>query len=161
MSWIRNTTYKVPDLIATLVLGMKITREADAPQPLKRWRRSRSGCSATSPPSAGPPPPFWAPPPPPAKTSISIGLATAPLRHHQLVHRLLAGHLPHLLPKPAFHVVLRIRNPDPGWTTRIIVPRAKKLFFGLKYLNSFMWIRDPGWKKFGNEIRDGKNSDPG
>jgi hypothetical protein len=24
-----------------------------------------------------------------------------------------------------------------------------------------IWIRDPGWKKFGSEIRDGKNSDPG
>jgi hypothetical protein len=24
-----------------------------------------------------------------------------------------------------------------------------------------MQIRDPGWKKFGSGIRDGKNSDPG
>jgi hypothetical protein len=35
-------------------------------------------------------------------------------------------------------------------------------FFGLKYLNSLMRIRDPGWKKFGFWIRDGKKkSDPG
>jgi hypothetical protein len=30
--------------------------------------------------------------------------------------------------------------------------------FGLKYLNSLMRIRDPGWKI---QIRDEKNSDPG
>ncbi len=40
------------------------------------------------------------------------------------------------------------QDPDPGWTTRIKFPRAYKQFFGLKYLNS-LWIRDPGWKKFG------------
>jgi hypothetical protein len=40
-------------------------------------------------------------------------------------------------------------NPDPGLTTR------------LKYLNSLMRIRDPGRKKFGSGIRDGKNSDQG
>jgi hypothetical protein len=28
----------------------------------------------------------------------------------------------------------------------------KKQFFGLKYFNSFMWIRDLGWKKL--RIRD-------
>jgi hypothetical protein len=75
MSWIRNTANKVPDLTATLVLGIIITREAGAPRPLRRWRRSRSGCSATSPPSAGPPPPCWAPHPPPVKTSISSSVA--------------------------------------------------------------------------------------
>jgi hypothetical protein len=39
-------------------------------------------------------------------------------------------------------------------------------FLGLKYLNSLMRIREPGWKKFGSgmekiRIRDGKNLDPG
>jgi hypothetical protein len=34
-------------------------------------------------------------------------------------------------------------------------------FLGLKYLNSLMRIRDPGWRKFGSGIRDGKKSDPG
>jgi hypothetical protein len=39
----------------------------------------------------------------------------------------------------------------------------KNNFFGLKFLNSLMRIRDrdPGWKKFVSGIRDGKNSDPG
>jgi hypothetical protein len=31
----------------------------------------------------------------------------------------------------------------------------------LKFLNSLMRIRDPGWKQFGSGIRDGKKSDPG
>jgi hypothetical protein len=35
------------------------------------------------------------------------------------------------------------------------------VFLGLKYLNSLMRIRDPGWKQFGSGIRDGKKSDPG
>ncbi len=49
----------------------------------------------------------------------------------------------------------RIRDPDPWWTTRIIFPsELRHNFFGLKYLNSLMRIRDgknsdPGWKKFG------------
>ncbi len=34
-------------------------------------------------------------------------------------------------------------------------------FFGLKYLNSLMRIRDPGWRQFGSGIRDIKKSDPG
>jgi hypothetical protein len=34
-------------------------------------------------------------------------------------------------------------------------------FFGLKYLNSLMRIRDPGWRQFGSGIRDGKKSNPG
>ncbi len=38
---------------------------------------------------------------------------------------------------------------DPGWTTRIIFPRAYEQCFGLKYLISLM------------RIPDGKNSDPG
>jgi hypothetical protein len=35
----------------------------------------------------------------------------------------------------------------------------KKQCFGLKYLNSLMWIRDLRWKRI--QIRDGKRSDPG
>ncbi len=40
--------------------------------------------------------------------------------------------------------------PDPGWTSRIIFPRAWKQFFGLKYVNSLMRMRiresfDPGY----------------
>ncbi len=34
-------------------------------------------------------------------------------------------------------------------------------FLGLKYLNSLMRIRDPGWRQFGSGIRDGKKSHPG
>ncbi len=48
------------------------------------------------------------------------------------------------------------QHPDPGWTTRIIFFRALEtivlLFCGLKYLNSLMRIRDPGWKKVGSGI---------
>jgi hypothetical protein len=33
-------------------------------------------------------------------------------------------------------------------------------FLGLKYLNSFMRIRDPEWRQVGSGIRDGKKSDP-
>ncbi len=55
----------------------------------------------------------------------------------------------------------KVRILDPGWTTRILFPRACIPFFGLKYLNSYMRIRDPGWKRFGSGIRDGKRSDPG
>ncbi len=43
------------------------------------------------------------------------------------------------------------QDPDTGWTTLIIFPRALKQFFGLKYSNSLMRIRDLGWK----------SSDPG
>jgi hypothetical protein len=43
------------------------------------------------------------------------------------------------------------QDPDPGWT---IFPRAWKHIFGLKYFNSLMRIRDPGWKKFGSGIWD-------
>jgi hypothetical protein len=35
------------------------------------------------------------------------------------------------------------------------------LFWGLKYLNSLMRIRDPGWKQFGSGIRDGRKSASG
>ncbi len=55
---------------------------------------------------------------------------------------------------------MKNQDPDPGWTSRIIFPRAKKLFFGLKILillfrhgsgirdpESFWpWNRDPRWK---------------
>jgi hypothetical protein len=34
-------------------------------------------------------------------------------------------------------------------------------FLGLKYLNSLMRIRDPGWRQFGSGIWDEKKSDPG
>jgi hypothetical protein len=34
-------------------------------------------------------------------------------------------------------------------------------FLGLKYLNSLMRMRDPGWRQFGSGIRDEKKSDPG
>jgi hypothetical protein len=44
---------------------------------------------------------------------------------------------------------IRIRDKQP----RSYFPIAEKQFFGLKYLNSFMWIRDPGWKKFGSGIK--------
>jgi hypothetical protein len=44
---------------------------------------------------------------------------------------------------------VKSKDPDPGWTTWIIFPRAQKPFFGLKYLNSLM------------RIRDGKKLDPG
>jgi hypothetical protein len=58
-------------------------------------------------------------------------------------------------------------DPDPGsgmnnpdhifWSLETIF----LLFLGLKYLNSLMRIRDPGWRQFGSGIRDGKKSDPG
>ena len=40
------------------------------------------------------------------------------------------------------------RDEQPGSYFR----ELKKQFFGLKYLNSLMWIRDPGWKKVGSGI---------
>jgi hypothetical protein len=39
---------------------------------------------------------------------------------------------------------MQTRDPDPGWKTWIIFLRAEKPFFWLKYLNSFICIRDPG-----------------
>jgi hypothetical protein len=41
-------------------------------------------------------------------------------------------------------------DPDLGWTTRIIFRELRNHFFGIKYLNSLMQIRDPGRKKFGS-----------
>ncbi len=46
------------------------------------------------------------------------------------------------------------KAPDPGSATLL-----ETIFF--KYFNSFMLIRDPGWKQFGSGIQDGNNSDPG
>jgi hypothetical protein len=34
-------------------------------------------------------------------------------------------------------------------------------FFGLKYLNSLMRIRDPGWKQFGSGMEKSQVRDPG
>jgi hypothetical protein len=50
-----------------------------------------------------------------------------------------------------------IRNEQPG--SYFLELRNQSLV--LKYLNSLMRIRDPGWGKFGSVIRDGKKSDPG
>ncbi len=44
---------------------------------------------------------------------------------------------------------VKSKDPDPGWTTRIMFPRAHKPFFWVKILKLF--DADPGWK----------NSDPG
>ncbi len=38
------------------------------------------------------------------------------------------------------------------------ISESEKKIFGWKYLNSLMWIRDPGWKKVGSGIR---NKHPG
>jgi hypothetical protein len=38
---------------------------------------------------------------------------------------------------------IRIRDEQPGSYFR----ELNKQIFGLKYLNSLMWIRDSGWKK--------------
>ncbi len=48
------------------------------------------------------------------------------------------------------------QDPDPGWTSRIIFPRAWETIFWVKILNSLMQIPDTGWKKFGSGIRNGK-----
>jgi hypothetical protein len=64
----------------------------------------------------------------------------------------------------------KTQDPDPGSgpgiRTRDEQPRSyfrvlRNNFSGLKYLNSLMRNRDPGWKEFGSGIRDGKNWDPG
>jgi hypothetical protein len=56
-------------------------------------------------------------------------------------------------------------DPDPGWKTWIIFLRAEKQFFWLKYLNSFICIRDPGPRMekiqiWDHGIQDEKNLDP-
>jgi hypothetical protein len=70
--------------------------------------------------------------------------------------------------KSAERLMSSVADPDPGSGAffapgsgigkkmRIIFPRAEKQFFGLKYLNSLMRIRDPEWKKFGSGIREWK-----
>jgi hypothetical protein len=47
-----------------------------------------------------------------------------------------------------------VRDPDPGWKTRIIFLRAEKPYLLLKILKSF--DADPG-----SRIREGNNLDPG
>jgi hypothetical protein len=42
-----------------------------------------------------------------------------------------------------------MNNPD-------YISESLETFFGFKYINSLMQIQDPGWKKFGSWIRDGK-----
>jgi hypothetical protein len=37
------------------------------------------------------------------------------------------------------------------------ISESLETIFGLKYLISLMRTRDPGWKKFGSGIQDGKN----
>jgi hypothetical protein len=56
-------------------------------------------------------------------------------------------------------VSIRIRDEKPG----SYFLELRNHFFGLKYLNSLMRIRDPGWRQFGSGIRDPgwKKSDPG
>jgi hypothetical protein len=50
------------------------------------------------------------------------------------------------------------QDPDPasgsGMNNPDHIPESLETIFGLKYLNSLMWIRDPGWKKFGSGIQD-------
>jgi hypothetical protein len=55
----------------------------------------------------------------------------------------------------------RNQDPDPGsgMNNPDHISESLKNYFGLKCLNSLMWIRDPknsdpGWKKFGSGIRD-------
>jgi hypothetical protein len=50
---------------------------------------------------------------------------------------------------------------DPGIRDgqKVRIRELRKPFFGVKILKLF--DADPGWKKFGFVIRDGKNSDPG
>jgi hypothetical protein len=42
-----------------------------------------------------------------------------------------------------------IRDKQPG----SYFQEPKKQFFGLKYINSLIWIRNPGWKKFGSGMK--------
>jgi hypothetical protein len=47
-----------------------------------------------------------------------------------------------------------IRDEQPGSYFLELRNHFFLLFWGLKYLNSFTRIRDPGWKKVGSGIRD-------
>jgi hypothetical protein len=60
-------------------------------------------------------------------------------------------------------LTLESGNWDPGWVKHQdselnnldhISESLNNNFFGLKYLNSLIQIRDPEWKKFGSGIRD-------
>jgi hypothetical protein len=67
------------------------------------------------------------------------------------------------LPFTKLHVKLSVADPDSG-SGAFLTPGSgiqdeqpgsyflelKKTFFGLKYFNSLLWIRDPEWKKFGS-----------
>ncbi len=53
------------------------------------------------------------------------------------------------------------QDSDPGWTTRIIIPRAEKQFSGLKYFISLMRIRVLWWKKFGSGMEKIRIKDTG
>jgi hypothetical protein len=54
-----------------------------------------------------------------------------------------------------------IRDEQPGSYLLELRNHFFCFFLGLKYLNSLMRIREPGWRQFGSGIRDGKKSDPG
>jgi len=54
-----------------------------------------------------------------------------------------------------------VKSQDPDEQPRSYFRELRNHFFWLKYLNSLMRIRDPGWKKIGSGIQEGKNSDPG
>jgi hypothetical protein len=49
-----------------------------------------------------------------------------------------------------------IRDEQPGYPDHIFwsLETILLLFLGIKYLNSLMRIRDPGWNKVGSRIRD-------
>jgi hypothetical protein len=40
-----------------------------------------------------------------------------------------------------------------GMNNTDYISESLKTIFGLKYLNSLMWIRDPGWKKVESGIK--------
>jgi hypothetical protein len=88
--------------------------------------------------------------------------------HHRL---LLVGSLVHVCPATASTFLKRERErgppsvADPG-SDAFVTPGSEsgmnnpdhiseslETIFGLKYLNSLMRIRDPGWKKFGSGIK--------
>jgi hypothetical protein len=51
------------------------------------------------------------------------------------------------------------KKPGSGMNNPDHISESLETVFGLKYLNSLMRIRDPGWKKLGPGM--GKISDPG
>ncbi len=48
------------------------------------------------------------------------------------------------------------QHPDPGWITR---KPFFKIVLGLKYLNSLMRIRDPGWRQIGSGMEKSRIRD--